>query len=79
MPLRWKRDKDNKQIDILKMLKEKNYNTNRIRQEKLLSESTLQKLRNGAGLSWSNIEMLCKLLDCQPADLMEYVHDEDKT
>ena len=78
MPLRWKRDKDNKQIDILKMLKEKNYNTNRIRQEKLLSESTLQKLRNGEGLSWSNIETLCKLLDCQPADLMEYVRDEEK-
>ena len=78
MSLRWKRDKDNKQIDILKMLKEKNYNTNRIRQEKLLSESTLQKLRNGEGLSWSNIETLCKLLDCQPADLMEYVRDEEK-
>lgn len=77
MPLRWKRDINNKQINIIEMLKEKGYNTNRIRQEKILSESTLQKLRNGDGLSWSNIETLCKLLECQPADLMEYIRDED--
>lgn len=77
MPLRWKRDINNKQINIIEMLKGKGYNTNRIRQEKLLSESTLQKLRNGDGLSWANIETLCKLLDCQPADLMEYIRDED--
>ena len=25
------------------------------------------------GVSWENIETLCRLLECQPADLMEYV------
>ena len=69
MALQWK-------VDILSALKQKGYNTNRIRTEKLLSESTLQKLRTGQGLSWSNIETLCKLLDCQPGDLMEYMPDE---
>ena len=69
MALQWK-------VDILSALKQKGYNTNRIRTEKLLSESTLQKLRTGQGLSWSNIETLCKLLECQPGSLMEYMPDE---
>ena len=59
-------------IDVLAALKEKGYNTNRIRTEKLLSQSTLQKFRNQEGVSWENIETLCRLLECQPGDLLEY-------
>ncbi|KAB4815461.1 helix-turn-helix transcriptional regulator, partial [Bacteroides thetaiotaomicron] len=47
-----------------------------IRQDGLLSQSTLQKLREGIGVSWDNIETLCRLLDCQPGDIMEYVPEE---
>ena len=53
MPLQYK-------IDVLAALKEKGYNTNKIRTE---------------GVSWENLEMLCSLLDCQPGDLMEYVKE----
>ena len=65
MPLRYK-------IDILNALKEKGYNTNKIRTEGLLSQSTLQKFRNQQGVSWENLETLCRLLGCQPADLIEF-------
>lgn len=68
MPLQYK-------IDVLNALKEKGFTTYKIRQEKLLSESTVQKLRAGIGVSWENIETLCRLLECQPADLIEYVED----
>lgn len=68
MPLQYK-------IDVLSSLKEKGYNSNRIRTEGLLSQSTLQKFRNNQGVSWENIETLCKLLDCQPGDLIEYVEE----
>ena len=63
-------------IDVLAALKEKGITTYQIRKEKLLSESTVQKLRAGQGVSWENIETLCWLLDCQPYDLIEYVKDE---
>ena len=63
-------------MDILTALKEKGITTYQIRKEKLLSESTVQKLRAGIGVSWENIETLCRLLDCQPADLMEYVKEQ---
>ena len=66
-------------IDVKQALIDKGYNTNTIRKEKILSESTLQKLRMGEGLSWDNIEILCGLLELQPADLMEFREDKDST
>ena len=62
-------------IDIMQALKDNGYNTNKIRQGKILSESTLQRLRHSEPVSWSNIEQLCRLLECQPGDLIEYVPD----
>ena len=64
-------------IDVLAALKEKGITTYKIRQEKILSESTVQKLRASKGVSWENLETLCRLLDCQPGDLMEYIKDTD--
>lgn len=66
MPLQYK-------IEVLAALKEKGYNTSRIRTEALFSQSTLQKFRSGQGVDWKNIEMLCRLLECQPGDIIEYV------
>lgn len=66
MPLQYK-------INVLAALKEKGYNTNRIRTEGLLSQSTLQKLREGKGVAWENLEKICELLECQPADIIEFV------
>ena len=60
-------------VDVLAALKEKGITTYQIRKEKLLSESTVQKLRAGIGVSWENLETLCRLLDCQPYDSIEYV------
>ena len=61
--------------DILERLRAQGYSTYKIRKDKLLSESTVQKLRKGKGVSWDNIAALCALLSCQPGDIMEYVED----
>ena len=63
-------------VKVLDVLKEKGFSTYILRKEKLLSESTIQKLRAGEGVSWENIETLCRLLECQPSDFMEYVTDD---
>ena len=70
MPLQFK-------IDVISALKGKGYTTYRIRNEKILSESTLQRLRTRKGVSWENIETLCRLLDCQPGDIIEYVQEPE--
>lgn len=39
---------------------------------------TFQKLANGELIRSDTIDELCRLLDCQPGDLMEYVPDNKK-
>ena len=44
-----------------------------------ISPSILNKLKNGkGGLDARTIEKLCRLLDCQPGDIMEYIPDNEK-
>ena len=64
-------------MDILDALKNKGYNTNRLRKEKLLSESVIQGLRENRYITLPNISTICALLECQPADLIEFVKDTD--
>lgn len=69
MGLRYKRN-------MLTVLKENGYSTYRLRKERLLSESTVQKLRNNKPVSWENIETICRLLKCQPADILIFEDDQ---
>ena len=64
-------------IDILEALKSKGYNTNKLRKEKLLSESVIQGLRDNRYITLTNISTICALLECQPGDLLEYVPDPE--
>ncbi|MCM1166483.1 MAG: helix-turn-helix transcriptional regulator [Lachnospiraceae bacterium] len=68
MPIRYK-------IDVLAALKSAGYSSYKLRKEKLFGESTIQKIRNGEILNADNLSIICKLLHCQPGDLMEYVED----
>ena len=63
-------------IDVIAALKDAGYNTNRIRKEKIMGEAMLQKIRSGQMVSWATMETLCELLNCQPADLIEYVKEK---
>ena len=63
-------------IDVLFELKSKGYNTNKIRKEKLLGESALQYIRQGKPVGPVPLDTLCRLLECQPGDLLEWVADE---
>ncbi len=63
-------------INVLAELKAKGYTTTRIRQDKIMSESTLQKFRNNEMVSVDNISRLCEILDCQPGDIIEYVNED---
>jgi len=72
LPIRYK-------IDVIAALKAAGYSAYRIRKEKLLGEATLQCLREKKPVSWENIATLCRLLACQPGDIMEYASEEGAT
>ena len=69
MPIKYKRE-------IVPALKDAGYSTYKLRQEKLFGERTIQKFREGEIVNAENLALLCKLLKCQPGDLLEYVPDE---
>lgn len=67
-------------IDILAALKQKGYSSTKLRNEKLLSESSMQKLRTKKPVGLEIIAKICTLLECQPGDVLELKEEnEDKS
>lgn len=65
---------------LFDLLEKNGWTTYKIRKEKLIGQGTLTALKNGTGgLDSKTISRLCKTLNCQPGDLMEYVPDENPT
>lgn len=62
-------------IDVLQALKDKGYNTTKLRREKIIGESYLTQLRHNELVSWSVMNKLCELLECDISDIIEYVSE----
>jgi putative transcriptional regulator len=65
-------------IDVLEALKEAGYNTNRIRKEKLIPNSSMQNIRDGVMVGNIVLNTLCNLLDMQPGNIIKYVPDPEE-
>lgn len=59
-------------IDVLEKLKSSGYSTYKLRKDKIMGEATIQQLRNNQLASWATIDTICRLLNCQPGDILEY-------
>lgn len=66
-------------MDVMEALKSKGYNTTRIRNEKLIPEGTLTKIRNnnGMAISTATLNTICKILNKQPGQILEFVKDQE--
>ena len=42
-----------------------------------IADGNLSKLKNGSGVRFKPLNAICKELDCQPGDLLEFVDDEE--
>lgn len=64
---------------LLKLLQDNNITSYTISKNKLMSQSTLNRIKNGTGgLDCNTLDKLCNYFNCQPSDLIEYVPDEDE-
>jgi len=63
---------------LFDLMREKGLTTYKIRKNKIISEGTLQKLRENGTVSTESIATLCAALDCQPGDIMEYVPADEQ-
>lgn len=63
-------------IDVLAALKEKGYTTYSLTKDKGISPLTIQNLRENKIVGIKSLEVLCRLLACQPGDIIEYVKED---
>ena len=66
-------------IDVLQELKEIGFTAYKLRKDKIMGEAQIQKIRTGEIVSKETLNTLCKLLNCQPGDIIEYVPDTEET
>lgn len=62
-------------INVIEALKDAGYNSTKILKEGIISQSAMQKFRDGEMVGIKTIEQLCKLLDMQPGEIVEYVDE----
>lgn len=60
---------------MLALMESRGLTSYKIRQDKIISESTLQNIRQGKRITTDSIAALCQALECQPGDLLEYVEE----
>ena len=62
-------------IDVLEALKYAGYNTTRLRREHILSEATIQALREQRNISMESLAVICRILNCQPGDVIFFYNE----
>lgn len=60
-----------------KTLKEKGESTYTLIEKYGISSATIDRLRNGKGISTATINDLCKILNCTVSDIIKYEPDEE--
>lgn len=58
--------------DVLDLLLEKGYSSYRLKEEKLMTPRTMQKIRRGERITMNELETICDLLHVQPSKVIEW-------
>ena len=66
-------------VDIFEKLAEKGYTTYRLRKEKILSESSMQKIREEGNITLKTLNIICLILNCQPSDVIEVISTDQES
>ncbi len=62
---------------LIALLKENGYTSYKIRKEKIVGQATYKKIMEGGDIDTRTIAKLCKLLNCQPGDILEYEEEQE--
>lgn len=61
---------------LLKLLEARKISIYKLKSDKVLGTATIDKIRKGEGhIDTRSIESICRYLNCQPGDIIEYVED----
>lgn len=62
--------------NILENLDKAGYNTNRIRKEKIFSESTITRIRKNESISTNTLNKICEITGLPLTDIIEYKNNK---
>lgn len=64
---------------VMKMLAERGYTTYKMRQNNILPQGTLTKIKNGGNITLETLNTVCCMLKCQISDIVTIeITDEEK-
>lgn len=63
---------------LLKLLNEKEITSYTIKKDNIIGQATFKKIKEGGDIDTRSIAKLCKLLQCQPGDILEYVEEQQE-
>ena len=68
-------------VNLEVMMAKRKMSLNELSEKVGLTLSNLSILKTGKAkaIRFSTLEAICNVLDCQPADILEYVNDDQKT
>ena len=68
-------------VNLDVMMAKRKISLNELSQRVELTLSNLSILKTGKAkaIRFSTLDSICKALDCQPGDILEYVNDEKRT
>lgn len=61
---------------LFKLLESKGHSSTYWLRQNGLHPATVNKLRKGERVNTDTISLICKLLNCQPGDIMEYIKED---
>ncbi len=67
----------NKLLEILENKKLTSYSLTK--KDKIIGQATWKKIHEGGHIDTRTIDALCKYLNCQPGDILEYVDEQENT
>lgn len=60
---------------LLKLLEIRGITSYTIKKDNIIGQATFRKIKEGGDIDTRTIAKLCKLLQCQPGDILEYVEE----
>jgi len=58
---------------LLRLMEQRGITSYTMKKENIIGQATFKKIKEGGDIDTRTIDKLCKLLQCQPGDILEYV------
>lgn len=62
---------------LLTLFKEKGITSYAVKRDKIIGQASWKKIHEGGHIDTRTINSLCKYLNCQPGDILEYIPDQE--